>query len=192
MGARRERLIIRTDAVGDPQLTQFLAKRLFSGRRRLLTALAATRARLSAQCRERNGAPSAGRWQLENEWPYRLDSRAESRSSPARATFGNRNHGCPPATDCELCRRRAGTDVLVGGQDCHALTSGAYTGDISAEMLKDAGAVPLIVGHSERRQYHGETDAAVRAKVLGAGRAGLVGIVCVGETRARTRRWAGA
>ena len=65
-----------------------------------------------------------------------------------------------------------------------ALASGAYTGDISAEMLKDAGASAVIVGHSERRQYHGETDAVVRAKALAARRAGLVAIVCVGETRA--------
>ena len=87
--------------------------------------------------------------------------------------------------DRELCRRRARIGAfLIGGQDCHALLSGAYTGDISAEMLKDAGAVAVIVGHSERRQYHGETDAAVRAKALAARRAGLVAIVCVGETRA--------
>jgi triosephosphate isomerase len=70
------------------------------------------------------------------------------------------------------------------------MASGAYTGDISAEMLKDAGAVAVIVGHSERRRYYGETDAAVRAKALAAKRAGLLAIVCVGETRAE--REAGA
>jgi triosephosphate isomerase (TIM) len=92
---------------------------------------------------------------------------------------------CPPATlIASFAAAARGSGVLIGAQDCHALTSGAYTGDISAEMIKDAGAVAVIVGHSERRQYHGETDAAVRAKVLAAGRAGLVAIVCVGETGA--------
>src|SRR5271170_3115233 len=92
---------------------------------------------------------------------------------------------CPPATlIAGFAVAARGSGVLIGAQDCHALASGAHTGDISAEMLKDAGAVAVIVGHSERRQYHGETDAAVRAKVLAAGRAGIVAIVCVGETGA--------
>src|SRR5271166_3878290 len=92
---------------------------------------------------------------------------------------------CPPATlIAGFATAAHGSGVLIGAQDCHALPSGAYTGDISAEMLKDAGAVAVIVGHSERRQYHGETDAAVRAKALAARRAGLLAIVCVGETRA--------
>ena len=72
---------------------------------------------------------------------------------------------CPPATlIASFAAAARGTPVLIGGQDCHALASGAYTGDISAEMLKDAGASAVIVGHSERRQYHHETDAEVRAK----------------------------
>jgi triosephosphate isomerase (TIM) len=92
---------------------------------------------------------------------------------------------CPPATlVANFAAATRGSPVLIGGQDCHAEPSGAYTGDISAEMLKDAGAVAVIVGHSERRQYHGETDAAVRAKAEAARRAGIVAIVCVGETRA--------
>jgi triosephosphate isomerase (TIM) len=92
---------------------------------------------------------------------------------------------CPPATlIAGFAAAALGSDVGIGGQDCHALASGAYTGDISAEMLKDAGAVAVIVGHSERRQYHGETDAAVRAKASAARRAGIAAIVCVGETRA--------
>src|SRR6516225_12335812 len=92
---------------------------------------------------------------------------------------------CPPATlIVSFAAAARGTPVLIGGQDCHALASGAYTGDISAEMLKDAGASAVIVGHSERRQYHAETDAAVRAKALAAQRAGIVAIVCVGESRA--------
>ena len=92
---------------------------------------------------------------------------------------------CPPATlIARFADAARGSPVLIGGQDCHALPSGAYTGDISAEMLKDAGAVAVIVGHSERRHYHGETDADVRAKALAAQRAGIVAIVCVGESRA--------
>jgi triosephosphate isomerase (TIM) len=91
---------------------------------------------------------------------------------------------CPPATlIAEFAAAARGTRVSVGGQDCHALPSGPYTGDISAEMLKDAGAQAVIVGHSERRQFHGENDAAVRAKALAARRAGILAIVCVGETR---------
>src|ERR1700704_2858662 len=92
---------------------------------------------------------------------------------------------CPPAT---LLARFAslarGSLIAIGGQDCHAEPSGAFTGDIAAEMLKDAGASAVIVGHSERRTYHKETDADVRAKAVAPRRAGLVAIVCVGETRA--------
>ncbi len=92
---------------------------------------------------------------------------------------------CPPATLIATFAAAArGSRVLIGGQDCHALPAGAYTGDISAEMLKDAGAAAVIVGHSERRQYHGETDETVRAKARAAHRAGLLPIICVGETRA--------
>ena len=92
---------------------------------------------------------------------------------------------CPPATLIAgfTAAARAST-VMIGGQDCHAEPSGAHTGDIAAEMLKDAGAQAVIVGHSERRQYHAETDATVRDKALAARRAGLAAIVCVGETRA--------
>jgi triosephosphate isomerase len=92
---------------------------------------------------------------------------------------------CPPATLLVLLAAAAkGTSVLIGAQDCHAEPSGPFTGDLSAEMLKDAGASAVIVGHSERRSYHKETDADVHAKALAARRAGLCAIVCVGETRA--------
>jgi triosephosphate isomerase (TIM) len=92
---------------------------------------------------------------------------------------------CPPATLLVLFAAAAkGTPVLIGAQDCHAEPSGAFTGDLSAEMLKDAGVSAVIVGHSERRSYHQETDADVREKALAARRAGLCAIVCVGETRA--------
>jgi triosephosphate isomerase len=77
-----------------------------------------------------------------------------------------------------------GSRVAIGGQDCRAEPAGAFTGDISAEMLKDAGASAVIVGHSERRHYHGETDAMVQANALAARRTGLLAIVCVGETGA--------
>jgi triosephosphate isomerase len=88
---------------------------------------------------------------------------------------------CPPAT---LIARIAAGRFPVGGQDCHPEPRGAHTGDISAEMLADAGAVAVIVGHSERRAGHGETDALVAAKAAAAWRAGLTAIVCVGETEA--------
>jgi triosephosphate isomerase len=91
---------------------------------------------------------------------------------------------CPPATlVADFAKAANGTRVAIGGQDCHALAAGAHTGDISAEMLRDAGAQAVIVGHSERRRDHGETDAMVRAKALAARRAGLLAIICVGERR---------
>jgi triosephosphate isomerase (TIM) len=93
---------------------------------------------------------------------------------------------CPPATlIVSFAAAARDTPVAIGGQDCHAEAAGAYTGDISAEMLRDAGATAVIVGHSERRRYHGETDAVVRAKALAARRAGLLAIICIGETRAQ-------
>ena len=79
---------------------------------------------------------------------------------------------------------RSGSDILLGAQDCHPLPSGAHTGDLSAEMVADAGASAVIVGHSERRKDHGETDALVNAKARAAFRAGLTAIICVGETEA--------
>jgi triosephosphate isomerase len=92
---------------------------------------------------------------------------------------------CPPATlIAQFAAAVRDTPVRIGAQDCHSEPSGAYTGDISAEMLKDAGASAVILGHSERRLHHGETDADVHAKVLAARRADLLAIVCVGETRA--------
>ena len=92
---------------------------------------------------------------------------------------------CPPFTQiASVARTLAGSAVAVGGQDCHAAPEGAHTGDISAPMLRDAGATHVILGHSERRANHGESDAAVLAKVGAAVAAGLVPIVCVGETEA--------
>lgn len=91
---------------------------------------------------------------------------------------------CVPATLLARAAQVLGSSpVRVGGQDCHAADSGAHTGDVSAPMLKDAGASFVIVGHSERRTDHGETDATVHAKAEAAWRAGLIAIICIGETR---------
>jgi triosephosphate isomerase len=92
---------------------------------------------------------------------------------------------CPPATLLAILGEAiAGSSIRLGGQDCHAAAKGAHTGEISAEMLKDAGCSHVIVGHSERRSDHGESDVVVRAKAQAARRAGLVAIVCVGESEA--------
>jgi triosephosphate isomerase (TIM) len=92
---------------------------------------------------------------------------------------------CPPATlVANFAGLARGSRVRIGAQDCHPEPAGAYTGDIAAEMLADAGAIMVIIGHSERRSYHKETDAQVRVKTLAAWRAGMTAIVCIGETRA--------
>lgn len=92
---------------------------------------------------------------------------------------------CPPATLLvPLAEILSGSAIRLGGQDCHAAPKGAHTGDVSAAMLKDAGCSHVILGHSERRTDHHETDAGVRAKVEAAREAGLVALVCVGETEA--------
>jgi len=93
---------------------------------------------------------------------------------------------CPPATLLASAGAMVGASgVALGGQDCHALEKGAHTGDISAEMLADIGASYVIVGHSERRANHGETDDIVQAKARAALRAGLTPVICVGETLAQ-------
>ena len=93
---------------------------------------------------------------------------------------------CPPATLLTIVGGLiAGSGIALGGQDCHAAAKGAFTGDISPEMLADSGCTHVILGHSERRHGHGEDDMAVHGKILGAWRAGLTAILCVGETRAQ-------
>jgi triosephosphate isomerase (TIM) len=92
---------------------------------------------------------------------------------------------CPPATLVAAFAAKAGGKLAVGAQDCHPKASGAHTGDLSAEMLADAGASAIIVGHSERRADHGESDSVVRQKAEAAWRAGLTAIVCIGETQAQ-------
>src|SRR5437762_4892795 len=126
----------------------------------------------------------AGNWKMNG---LRADALALARNVVARAWQPHRCEllVCPPATLLAVVGEAlAGSDVALGGQDCHATASGAFTGCISAEMLKDAGCSHAIVGHSERRHTCGESDADVQAKTLAAWRSGLIAIVCVGETRA--------
>ena len=95
---------------------------------------------------------------------------------------------CPPATLIQAVADAArGSGLSVGGQDCHANETGAHTGDISAAMLRDCGATAVIVGHSERRTDHGETDAVVHAKAAAAHAAEITAIICVGETAAQRK-----
>ncbi len=94
---------------------------------------------------------------------------------------------CPPATLLARAVQTAAGRLAIGGQDCHTDSAGAFTGDMSAEMLRDAGASAVIVGHSERRQHHGETDAMVAAKASAAKRAGLLAIICIGETQSQRK-----
>src|SRR6516164_8887946 len=131
----------------------------------------------------------AGNWKMNG---LRQDGSALAQGLVQRAAAaGGSGPGCallvcPPATLLPIVRDiLAGSSIALGGQDCHGAAKGAYTGDISAEMLADAGCSHVILGHSERRQGHGEGDAAVHDKVLGAWRAGLVAILCVGETQSQ-------
>jgi triosephosphate isomerase len=106
------------------------------------------------------------------------------RATAAGATLGCELLVCPPTTLLSRVGEiLAGSEIALGGQDCHAAPKGAHTGDISAEMLSDLGCKYVILGHSERRHGHGETDAVVRGKVGGAWRAGLSAVLCVGETQ---------
>ena len=127
----------------------------------------------------------AGNWKMNG---LRESGAALAGDLAGRATgpFGCDMVVCPPATLLgSVGEALRGSAVALGGQDCHPARSGAYTGDVSAEMLADAGCRYVIVGHSERRADHGEGDALVRAKAEAAAAAGLVPIVCVGETAAQ-------
>ena len=128
----------------------------------------------------------AGNWKM-NGLRSALEELAIVRDACATGVAGRAEIAlCVPATlIAAAAERGAGSRLQIGGQDCHPDVSGAHTGDISAEMLRDAGATLVIVGHSERRADHGETDAVVRSKAEAAGRAGLTPIICVGETRAQ-------
>jgi len=124
----------------------------------------------------------AGNWKMNGVNASLAEVRALKRAladEPARGDV----LVCPPFTLLAGAAKAVeGSPIGVGGQDCHASASGAFTGDVSAEMLRDAGATAVIVGHSERRQYHAETNQIVAAKVAAARRAGLTAILCVGES----------
>ena len=130
----------------------------------------------------------AGNWKMNGLRASIAELEAMIADTRAR-TFATDLMICPPATlvpsFAEVAR---GSAIAIGAQDCHAEVSGAFTGDLSAEMLKDAGASAVIVGHSERRALHGEGDELVKAKAEAAVRAGLIAIVCVGSWRDRCHR----
>ena len=123
----------------------------------------------------------AGNWKMNG---LRAEAAALARAlREGAAGLGTELIVCPPATVLtEVAAVLDGSPVGVGGQDCHVETNGARTGDISAAMLRDAGAGWVILGHSERRQSYGESNGLVRDKAAAAARAGLSPIVCVGET----------
>ena len=124
----------------------------------------------------------AGNWKMNGLKASLGEIRALGRAFADEAPFGDVLI-CPPATLIgEAVRAAAGSVVAIGAQDCHSQPAGAFTGDISAEMLRDAGATAVIVGHSERRQYHAETSRLVASKARAAQRGSLLAIVCVGET----------
>lgn len=126
---------------------------------------------------------AAGNWKMNGLTASLAEARALAEAHPEP---GCQVLLCPPATLlAPMAQALAGSAVRIGGQDCHANAKGAHTGDISAAMLADAGAGFVILGHSERRADHGETDATVAAKVQAAWGAGLVAIVCMGETLAQ-------
>ena len=124
----------------------------------------------------------AGNWKMHGVESALDEARRLAAMVEARAPFA-RVAIFPPATLLSrLAHALAGLPIEIGGQDCRPEPCGAFTGDVSPEMLVDAGASLVILGHSERRAYHGETDGLIAAKVAGALRAGLEPIVCVGES----------
>lgn len=125
---------------------------------------------------------AAGNWKMNGTGAAlaELDALARAHPAPSADILI-----CPPATLVHRAAERAsGSAIAIGGQDCHTQTAGAHTGDVSATMLVDAGADAAILGHSERRQDHDETDALVRTKAESALEAGLTAVICVGETLA--------
>lgn len=123
---------------------------------------------------------AAGNWKMNGLASDLVEAESLARAHPAPTVDILL---CPPATlISRMVDALARKPVAVGAQDCHAAVRGAYTGDISADMLSDAGATAVILGHSERRTNHGETSAQVAAKTAAAHAAGLLAIVCLGET----------
>jgi triosephosphate isomerase (TIM) len=126
----------------------------------------------------------AGNWKMNGLSASLVEIEAMRRAADAGEAGEAELAVCPPATLlAQAAWKIRGGKLSLGAQDCHPEPSGAFTGDISAPMLKDAGAAYVIVGHSERRSLHHETDDLVRAKAEAALKAGLTAIVCVGETR---------
>jgi triosephosphate isomerase (TIM) len=131
----------------------------------------------------------AGNWKMNGLSASLVEIEAMRRAADAGEAGVAELVVCPPATlIAQAAWKIKGGKLGLGAQDCHPEASGAFTGDISAPMLKDAGAAYVIVGHSERRTLHHETDALVRAKAEAALEAGLTAIICVGETRAERER----
>jgi triosephosphate isomerase len=126
----------------------------------------------------------AGNWKMHGLAPQLAEIAAIAASVKATPSFADLLI-CLPATLIAGAAKTAAGRIAIGGEDCSAEVSGAFTGDISAEMLKGAGAAAVIVGHSERRQHHAETDAIVAAKAKAARRAGLLAIICIGETQSQ-------
>ena len=126
---------------------------------------------------------AAGNWKMNGTTAALDEMRALLAAHPAPAC---EMLLCPPATlIAQAAYHTKGKALHIGGQDCHAKASGAHTGDVSAAMLKDAGASHVILGHSERRADHAETNAQVKAKAEAALAAQLIAIVCLGETEAQ-------
>ena len=127
----------------------------------------------------------AGNWKMNGLSASLGEIETMSRAANAGEAGAAELAVCPPATLlAQAAWKLRGSKLALGAQDCSPEPGGAFTGDVSAAMLKDAGAAYVIVGHSERRTLHHETDALVRAKAEAALKAGLIAIICVGETRA--------
>jgi triosephosphate isomerase len=126
----------------------------------------------------------AGNWKMHGMAPQLCEIEAVAFSVKATPPSADVLVGLPATLIARAVQTAAGC-IAIGGEDCSAEIAGAFTGDLSAEMLKDAGASVVIVGHSERRQHHGETDAIVAAKAKAARRAGLLAIICIGETKSQ-------
>ena len=128
----------------------------------------------------------AGNWKMHGLAPQLSEIAAIAAFAHARLSHAD-VLVCLPATLISRATQTADGRIAIGGEDCSAESAGAFTGDVSADMLKDAGATTVILGHSERRRFHHETDALVGAKAKMALRAGLTTIVCIGETQAQRR-----
>ncbi len=126
----------------------------------------------------------AGNWKMHGMAPQLAEIAAIAASVKAAPPFADILI-CLPATLIARAAQAAAGQISIGGEDCSTEVSGAFTGDISAEMLKGAGAAAVIVGHSERRQHHAESDAIVAAKAKAACQAGLLAIICIGETQSQ-------